>query len=115
EPDRDPLPAHQRPLRSHAGRGSASRRHPRCRSARRPTRRPRMEDILQDIDRVTASLIVTVDPAVAEHIRSDPSWSQIEAVQLGRVFLSPRLPYGWIDAPPSLHRLKRAAWVGAPA
>jgi iron complex transport system substrate-binding protein len=49
--------------------------------------------------------IVTVDPKVADYIRSDASWSQIEAVRRGRVFLSPRLPYGWIDAPPSLNRL----------
>ena len=49
--------------------------------------------------------IVTVDPSVAEYIRSDPSWSQIEAVRRDRVLLSPRLPYGWIDAPPSLNRL----------
>jgi len=55
--------------------------------------------------------IVTVDPAVAEHIRSDPSWSQIDAVQRGRVFLSPRLPYGWIDAPPSLNRLIGVQWL----
>jgi iron complex transport system substrate-binding protein len=55
--------------------------------------------------------IVTVDPAVAEHIRSDPAWSQIEAVQRGRVFLSPHLPYGWIDAPPSLNRLIGVQWL----
>jgi iron complex transport system substrate-binding protein len=42
---------------------------------------------------------------VAAYIRSDAAWSQIEAVKRGRVFLSPRLPYGWIDAPPSLNRL----------
>jgi iron complex transport system substrate-binding protein len=55
--------------------------------------------------------IVTVDPAVAGHIRSDPSWSQIDAVRRGRVFLSPKLPYGWIDAPPSLNRLIGLQWM----
>ena len=55
--------------------------------------------------------IVTVDPGVAEHIRSDPSWSQIDAVRRGRVFLSPKLPYGWIDAPPSLNRLIGLQWM----
>jgi iron complex transport system substrate-binding protein len=48
--------------------------------------------------------IVTVDPSVADYIRSEPSWSQIDAVRRGRVFLSPRLPYGWVDSPPSLNR-----------
>jgi iron complex transport system substrate-binding protein len=51
--------------------------------------------------------IVTVDPNVADYIRSEPSWSQIDAVRRGRVFLSPRLPYGWVDSPPSINR-----WVG---
>jgi iron complex transport system substrate-binding protein len=55
--------------------------------------------------------IVTIDPGVAEHIRSDPAWSQIHAVQQHRVFLSPRLPYGWIDAPPSLNRLIGVQWL----
>ena len=56
--------------------------------------------------------IVTVEPNVADYIRSEPSWSQIEAVRRGRVFLSPRLPYGWVVAPvpqPS----GRAAMAGA--
>ena len=51
--------------------------------------------------------IVTVDPAVAAHIRSDSAWAPIDAVRRGRIFVSPKLPYGWIDAPPSLNR-----WIG---
>jgi iron complex transport system substrate-binding protein len=51
--------------------------------------------------------IVTVDPAVAEHIRADSAWAPIEAVRQGRIFVSPKLPYGWVDAPPSLNR-----WIG---
>jgi iron complex transport system substrate-binding protein len=55
--------------------------------------------------------IVTVDPAVADYVRTDPSWSQIDAVRKGRVLLSPRLPYGWVDAPPSLNRLMGVQWL----
>ena len=55
--------------------------------------------------------IVTVEPNVADYIRSEPSWSQIEAVRRGRVFLSPRLPYGWVDSPPSLNRLVGLQWL----
>lgn len=55
--------------------------------------------------------IVTVEPNVADYIRSEPSWSQIEAVRRGRVFLSPRLPYGWVDLPPSLNRLVGLQWL----
>lgn len=53
--------------------------------------------------------IVTIDPVVAEHIRSDSAWAPIEAVRRGRVFVSPKLPYGWVDAPPSINR-----WIGLP-
>jgi len=55
--------------------------------------------------------IVTVDRSVADHIRSDPSWAEVEAVKRGRVLLSPNLPYGWIDAPPSLNRLIGLQWL----
>src|SRR5262245_34223714 len=55
--------------------------------------------------------IVTAEPGVADHIRSDQSWSQIDSVRKGRVFLSPRLPYGWVDAPPSLNRLMGVQWL----
>jgi iron complex transport system substrate-binding protein len=51
--------------------------------------------------------IVTIDPAVAAHIRSDSAWAPIDAVRRGRIFVSPKLPYGWVDAPPSLNR-----WIG---
>jgi iron complex transport system substrate-binding protein len=51
--------------------------------------------------------IVTVDPAVAEHIRSDSAWAPIDAVRQGRIFVSPKLAYGWVDAPPSVNR-----WIG---
>jgi iron complex transport system substrate-binding protein len=55
--------------------------------------------------------IVTVEPSVAQYIRSDPSWSQIEAVRRDRVYLSPKLPFGWVDAPPSLNRLVGLQWL----
>ena len=51
--------------------------------------------------------IVTVDPAVAEHIHSESAWAPIDAVRRGRIFISPKLPYGWVDAPPSVNR-----WIG---
>ncbi|HKA79286.1 MAG TPA: iron ABC transporter substrate-binding protein, partial [Xanthobacteraceae bacterium] len=43
--------------------------------------------------------------------RGDPAWSPIDAVRRGRIFLSPKLPYGWVDAPPSLNRLIGLQWM----
>ena len=54
---------------------------------------------------------IVTGPGVANHVRSDPAWSAIEAVRRGQVFLSPKLPYGWIDAPPSLNRLIGLQWM----
>jgi iron complex transport system substrate-binding protein len=35
----------------------------------------------------------------------------VAAVQRHRVFLSPSLPYGWVDAPPSLNRILGLQWL----
>jgi iron complex transport system substrate-binding protein len=35
----------------------------------------------------------------------------VPAVASGRIFLAPNLPYGFIDAPPSLNRLLGLTWL----
>jgi iron complex transport system substrate-binding protein len=55
--------------------------------------------------------IVTTDRNLSDSLRSAPGWSETEAVRRGRVFLSPSLPYGWVDAPPSLNRLLGLQWL----
>jgi iron complex transport system substrate-binding protein len=57
-------------------------------------------------------VIVTIDRDFAETVRSDPSWSSIRAVRDGRVHLSPKLPFGWVDFPPSVNRLIGLQWLG---
>jgi iron complex transport system substrate-binding protein len=56
-------------------------------------------------------LIVTIDPDFAANVRSDPQWAQVEAVRSGRVYLSPKLPFGWVDFPPSVNRLIGLWWL----
>lgn len=55
--------------------------------------------------------IITVDRKFFETVRTLPGWSQIEAVRRNRVFLSPALPYGWIDFPPSVNRFIGLEWL----
>ena len=43
--------------------------------------------------------------------KSKPGWSQVRAVADNRVYLAPSLPWGWIDAPPSLNRLIGLRWL----
>jgi iron complex transport system substrate-binding protein len=57
-------------------------------------------------------VIITIDPNFARNVPTDPSWTSIAAVRAGRVHLSPRLPFGWIDFPPSVNRLIGLWWLG---
>ncbi len=55
--------------------------------------------------------IVTWDPIFYGRVFEDPLWSQIAAVRLGRVYLAPTAPFGWIDRPPSLNRMMGLVWL----
>ena len=55
--------------------------------------------------------VVTMDRAFFESVKSKPGWDQVRAVKEGKVFLAPSLPWGWIDAPPSLNRLIGLRWL----
>jgi iron complex transport system substrate-binding protein len=58
-------------------------------------------------------LIVTWDRQFHETHRDSPLWSRMRAVRDGRVHLSPVLPFGWIDRPPSLNRIIGLDWMAA--
>lgn len=55
--------------------------------------------------------IVTWDPNFYDKVFDDPLWQGIDAVQTGRVYLSPTAPFGWIDRPPSLNRMMGLIWM----
>lgn len=57
--------------------------------------------------------IITIDQKFFESVRTLPGWSEVEAVQRNRVYLSPALPYGWIDAPPSINRFVGLEWLSS--
>jgi iron complex transport system substrate-binding protein len=57
-------------------------------------------------------VIITIEPAFAASVRSDPVWAPVKAVQNGRVYLSPSMPFGWVDFPPSVNRLIGLWWLG---
>jgi iron complex transport system substrate-binding protein len=56
-------------------------------------------------------VIITIDQDFAANVRRDPVWSSIKAVQAGRVHLSPKMPFGWVDFPPSVNRLIGLWWL----
>jgi iron complex transport system substrate-binding protein len=57
-------------------------------------------------------VIVTIDRNFYASIWRDPLWQGLAAVRSGKVFLSPNVPFGWIDFPPSLNRLVGLRWLG---
>jgi iron complex transport system substrate-binding protein len=56
-------------------------------------------------------VIVTIDADFAATVRHDPLWASVAAVQAGRVHLSPKLPFGWVDFPPAVNRLIGLWWL----
>ena len=56
-------------------------------------------------------VIVTIDQDFAATVRSDPALAPLKAVRGGRVHLSPKMPFGWVDFPPSVNRLIGLWWL----
>lgn len=56
-------------------------------------------------------VIITIDQTFAANVRSDPAWIGVAAAQSGRVHLSPKLPFGWVDFPPSVNRIVGLWWL----
>ena len=57
-------------------------------------------------------IIVTTDEVFYRYtVRLDPRWTGLPAVRGKRVYLSPRLPFGWFDFPPGPNRLIGAQWL----
>jgi iron complex transport system substrate-binding protein len=57
-------------------------------------------------------VIITIDEQFAATVRNHPLWQGVRAVRDGRVHLSPKLPFGWVDFPPGVNRLPGLWWVG---
>jgi iron complex transport system substrate-binding protein len=56
-------------------------------------------------------VIITIDRDFAAGVRSEAAWAPVKAVRDGRVHLSPKLPFGWVDFPPCVNRLIGLRWL----
>ena len=56
-------------------------------------------------------VIITIDRDFAASVFEDRAWAPIAAVRARRVHLSPKLPFGWVDFPPSVNRLIGLWWL----
>jgi iron complex transport system substrate-binding protein len=56
-------------------------------------------------------VIITIDRDFATNVKKDPAWIGVAAAQAGRVHLAPKLPFGWVDFPPSVNRFIGLWWL----
>jgi iron complex transport system substrate-binding protein len=56
-------------------------------------------------------VIITIDQDFAARVTDDPSWAAVAAVRNKHVHLPPKLPFGWVDFPPSVNRLIGLWWL----
>jgi iron complex transport system substrate-binding protein len=61
----------------------------------------------ETVARATPAVIVTQDGNFAKLAGSDPAWKALGA----RVLLAPKVPFGWIDSPPSVNRVLGLLWL----
>ncbi|ACA14986.1 periplasmic binding protein [Methylobacterium sp. 4-46] len=66
----------------------------------------------EDVLAWAPEVIVALDPGFAAAARTDPLWQGVPAVAAGRLHLSPALPFGWVDSPPSVNRFLGLWWLG---
>lgn len=67
---------------------------------------------VEQVLRWNPEVIITIDQEFAGTVRQNPLWQGVRAVREGRVHLSPRLPFGWVDSPPGVNRLIGLWWLG---
>jgi iron complex transport system substrate-binding protein len=56
-------------------------------------------------------VIVTGDANFYRSYAANPVWAAVPAAAAKRVYLAPRLPFGWIDQPPSINRTIGLRWI----
>jgi iron complex transport system substrate-binding protein len=56
-------------------------------------------------------VIVTIDAGFVDSGYGEQTWVPIAAVRAKRVHVAPRLPFGWLDFPPSVNRLIGLWWL----
>jgi iron complex transport system substrate-binding protein len=66
---------------------------------------------LEQVLRWNPDTIITTDRNFAGQAPAISAWADVDAVRRGRIFVSPSLPYGWIDSPPSINRILGLQWL----
>ncbi len=71
------------------------------------TFRPTSVEAIRALD---PDMLVFADPAMHDALKSE-AWQGVRAVHEGHAVVSPSLPFGWVEEPPSINRLIGLAWL----
>jgi iron complex transport system substrate-binding protein len=66
---------------------------------------------LPDVAALDPDILVFADPAMRDIVARSPEWRALRAVREGHAYAAPKLPFGWIEEPPSLNQLLGVAWL----
>lgn len=66
---------------------------------------------LEQVILYNPDVIVAQEREFVEKVKSDARWNSIKAVREGKIFLVPKVPFNWIDRPPSFMRLLGVRWL----
>ncbi|MFW5488256.1 MAG: ABC transporter substrate-binding protein [Desulfovibrio sp.] len=66
-----------------------------------------MERVLQ----YQPEVILVEQPMFYRNIYTSPAWKNIPAVQNKRVYMIPKIPFNWLDRPPSFMRILGTKWL----
>ena len=58
-------------------------------------------------------VVLTQDAGFFASARDDGRWRRLPALRAGRLYLVPRLPFGWLDEPPGVNRLVGLPWLAS--
>jgi len=56
-------------------------------------------------------IIITQEAAFIDTLHDNEKWKNVKAVQKGRVYLIPSVPFNWFDRPPSFMRFLGLQWL----
>lgn len=66
---------------------------------------------LEQVILYNPDIIIAQEKEFFLKVKSDARWHSIKAVREGKIFLVPKVPFNWIDRPPSFMRLLGIKWL----
>lgn len=66
---------------------------------------------LEQVILYNPDIIIAQEREFVEKVKNDTRWRSIKAIKEGKVFLVPKVPFNWIDRPPSFMRLLGIQWL----